>query len=389
MRCLNLFLLLLFFNNIIFAQENYGNSEIFINTVNVTANDTTYFYLDAVDAVWDGDYEIATQFNGHSIINSDTSIVGNYSSKFMGFDHVGALSGTWGPKYFGYGYYKVTIKKGINGSEKYFYLDWRDCDYPSAGYPCINDIWLFYDGSINSAGINPGNTCDTVWFSNGESFKLWDIKGKSTFSTSCFELYLTITNNNNHPHLTWNPYHDLNWVDQYNIYRAYEENGQMTPYHLVSSVDDSQLSWTDNSVNLRNPLMGLKYFYKVNAEDNGENQSLYSNTEYIYGIGPIEKAIINTDQESSEFVLSFKLYGNHPNPFNPTTTISFDLPVESFVNLTVYNIYGQGLVRLINNNLEAGSFNVQFNAKNLPSGFYFYKIKAGSFSQIKRMLFIK
>ncbi|MDE3058347.1 MAG: T9SS type A sorting domain-containing protein, partial [Bacteroidota bacterium] len=87
----------------------------------------------------------------------------------------------------------------------------------------------------------------------------------------------------------------------------------------------------------------------------------------------------------------FALDQNYPNPFNPSTTISFALPANSFVQLTVYNILGQEVAMLVNEEMEAGTHIVRFDASRLPSGVYFYKLAAngGAFVNVKRMVIMK
>ncbi|MCB0724674.1 MAG: T9SS type A sorting domain-containing protein [Ignavibacteriae bacterium] len=85
----------------------------------------------------------------------------------------------------------------------------------------------------------------------------------------------------------------------------------------------------------------------------------------------------------------FGLMQNYPNPFNPSTSISFDLPERSDVNLTVYNTLGQSVAVLVNSSLQAGRYNYVFDASSVPSGIYFYRIKAGEFVETKRMVLIK
>jgi hypothetical protein len=85
----------------------------------------------------------------------------------------------------------------------------------------------------------------------------------------------------------------------------------------------------------------------------------------------------------------YKLDQNFPNPFNPSTTISFELPVESKVILKIFNAIGQQVDELVNENLPAGSYSFQWNAKDQPSGVYFYKLVADSFSAVKKMIYLK
>lgn len=85
----------------------------------------------------------------------------------------------------------------------------------------------------------------------------------------------------------------------------------------------------------------------------------------------------------------FNLAQNFPNPFNPTTTIKYGLPIESNVVLRIYNMLGQQVLELVNKVESAGYHEVTFNASTLTSGIYFYKIEAGNFMEIKKMILIK
>jgi len=87
----------------------------------------------------------------------------------------------------------------------------------------------------------------------------------------------------------------------------------------------------------------------------------------------------------------FELYQNYPNPFNPTTTISFAIPVgtQYAAYLQVFDILGREVITLVNENLQPGNYTINFDAGNLSSGVYFYKLTSGSFTQTKKMMLIK
>jgi hypothetical protein len=87
--------------------------------------------------------------------------------------------------------------------------------------------------------------------------------------------------------------------------------------------------------------------------------------------------------------IQFELAQNYPNPFNPSTTIKFSLPQNSFVTLKVYNALGQEVSTLVNGFTESGTHSINFDASNLNSGIYFYKLDAGKYSDVRKMTLIK
>lgn len=83
------------------------------------------------------------------------------------------------------------------------------------------------------------------------------------------------------------------------------------------------------------------------------------------------------------------LYANYPNPFNPTTEIRFALPEAGHVSLIVYDVMGREVARLVDEQMEAGYRNVTWNAVDVPSGVYLYRLTAGLFTMTKRMILQK
>ncbi|MBT8379041.1 MAG: T9SS type A sorting domain-containing protein [Ignavibacteria bacterium] len=85
----------------------------------------------------------------------------------------------------------------------------------------------------------------------------------------------------------------------------------------------------------------------------------------------------------------FKLLQNYPNPFNPTTKIEYQIPKLSFVTIKVYDVLGNEIATLVNNEKQAGSYEISWYSENLPSGVYFYRLQAGNFIDTKKMILLK
>lgn len=86
---------------------------------------------------------------------------------------------------------------------------------------------------------------------------------------------------------------------------------------------------------------------------------------------------------------SYKLHNNYPNPFNPITKIRFDLLKNSITKVSIYDVSGKEIEQILNKNLNAGYYEVLWNASNYSSGVYFYRIEAGDFTDIKKMILLK
>ncbi|HQQ86076.1 MAG TPA: DUF2341 domain-containing protein [Candidatus Marinimicrobia bacterium] len=164
----------------------------------------------------------------------------------------------------------------------------------------------------------------------------------------------------------------------FNIYRSTNENGEfaMLNAELIagagSSSEKHEYSYVDQDVK-----NGITYWYKLEDIDyNGK-------TEFH---GPISATVLGPKE--------FCLHSNYPNPFNPVTTISYDLAEDVYVELTVYNMIGEKVTTLVKGNQPAGYYNVEWDGRNsqgriVPSGMYFLKICAGSYNKTNKMVFVK
>ena len=95
------------------------------------------------------------------------------------------------------------------------------------------------------------------------------------------------------------------------------------------------------------------------------------------------------DEKSYNFPNQFELSQNFPNPFNPVTTINYQIPELSFVTLIVYDVLGNEFTTLVSEKMPAGEFEVEFNGSELTSGVYFYQLKAGSYTATKKLVLLK
>jgi hypothetical protein len=105
----------------------------------------------------------------------------------------------------------------------------------------------------------------------------------------------------------------------------------------------------------------------------------------VYG----DTVTVGVEDEEPPIASEFKLEQNYPNPFNPTTSIQYAISSRQFVTLKVYDILGNKIATLVNEEKPAGEYEIEFNATGLTSGIYFYQLRTGNFTETKKMLMIK
>jgi hypothetical protein len=99
--------------------------------------------------------------------------------------------------------------------------------------------------------------------------------------------------------------------------------------------------------------------------------------------------ITSIGEDPQTFINNYQLQQNYPNPFNPSTTIEFTIPKTGFVTLTIYDILGEKVATLVSENLTAGSYKYQWDARGLAGGVYFYRIESTDFAKSRKMLLIR
>ncbi|MFI5144159.1 MAG: SBBP repeat-containing protein [Ignavibacteria bacterium] len=125
----------------------------------------------------------------------------------------------------------------------------------------------------------------------------------------------------------------------------------------------------------------IVYYWRVNSINPVGNTwtSIWNFRTSPIGIKPI----------SEEIPKEYKLYNNYPNPFNPSTSITFDLPKSEYVKLSVYDLLGREVEIILSEKLNAGKYRVDWNAGSYPSGVYFYKLVSDDFTDVKKMVLVK
>ena len=127
--------------------------------------------------------------------------------------------------------------------------------------------------------------------------------------------------------------------------------------------------------------------FKSNLKSSNEEAYLYYGT---IGCGVLRRDLLTDVKNiSSGIPDNYYLEHNYPNPFNPSTTIQFSIPEQSFVKLEVFNSLGEKVSTLASENLKAGTYEFEWNAKGLSSGVYFYRLSTENFNQTKKLLLMK
>jgi hypothetical protein len=99
--------------------------------------------------------------------------------------------------------------------------------------------------------------------------------------------------------------------------------------------------------------------------------------------------LVTADEPAPDLPIAFALHQNYPNPFNPTTTVTYDLPAPSEIALSVFDVLGRKVRLLASGTHPAGTHQVRFDAAGLPSGIYFYTLKAGRYTETRRMVLLR
>ncbi len=123
------------------------------------------------------------------------------------------------------------------------------------------------------------------------------------------------------------------------------------------------------------------------------DNSISMDGSYLYRLGQVDNSGVLKYSSELEVAINlpkqFAVWQNYPNPFNSSTTISFNLPSRSFISLKVFDLIGREVATIVSEELQEGNYSRQWNASDLPSGTYFYRLQAGSFTETKKLVLLK
>jgi hypothetical protein len=257
----------------------------------------------------------------------------------------------------------------VTGEGGMFY-DGSDADYkyhPHADFYYLHYLQKFYgDHAISTASSNSDILCYASRYSSGETGVVVINKGTAervvgidTKSIGVGDKYYIYSFTGGTDNGDFSPNVYINGEGPSSTY-------QWGPYDQLFDIKANSYT-IDNEIKFTSPARSVQMI----MIEGGNN--------FISGI----------DEANSEMIHSYHLYQNYPNPFNPSTRISYQLPASAYVVLKVFDVLGREVGKLVNERQNAGNHSVQFNAPNLPSGVYFYKLQTGDFSATRKLLLLK
>ena len=159
----------------------------------------------------------------------------------------------------------------------------------------------------------------------------------------------------------------------------------ITFQYLPSDVTGNESKYTLGQWN------GLEWNYPVSSVNTSLHQiSINGVTSLLnWTAGELKPTSLADDSNTGNKPVSFELYNNYPNPFNPSTKIKYSIPIYSLVNIKIFDILGKEIKQLVNENKQPGYYEITFDASQIPSGIYFFKLETQAFTSIKKMIVLK
>ena len=163
------------------------------------------------------------------------------------------------------------------------------------------------------------------------------------------------------------------------------------PNGFISPSGNILVNYGDDKSFIISPDTGFKIDSLIvdNSKVDSTTSYTFKNITSNHKIRVTFTSITSVRQLSNLIPKNYNLFQNYPNPFNSVTKIEFSIPIETYVTLEIYDVFGKKVRELIKKELPAGNYRVNFDATNLPSGIYYYRMVAGSFSGTKKLALLK
>ena len=159
-----------------------------------------------------------------------------------------------------------------------------------------------------------------------------------------------------------------------------ENKGWFTGFNgVLCQTNDAGNSWAQQEILIQDDMRGIDFIDEANGWAVGGNGMILHYHENV----------TSTGNEAKQVPDNFVLSQNYPNPFNPSTTIQYSIPESGNVSLQIFNTLGEEVANLVNEYQEPGIYKVNFNAENLSSGVYYYRLESGRFSQTHKMILLR
>lgn len=288
---------------------------------------------------------------------------------------------------------KVEVIVGST-TKKYFYYDTRDCQYYTECEYRTGDVTVRYDYGNNNLWFkkdvvtNPTNASEsTGWEEVSSTTKTWwevhDYE-HCIISAPQKPTGLTSSWSGIHPRLDWNANTESNLL-KYNIFK---QDVTSNFQYLASTTNTYYVDMYETKYSSGNTKQYIHY--KIKAENTDNENSLSSDpvTAIVNG-NDLDKVTSDNSKLNNDEILNYSLSENYPNPFNPSTIISYTIKDEGRVLLTIHNLLGELVAKLINETKPEGKYSIVFDANNLPNGIYFYKLTVNNFIAINKMILLK
>jgi hypothetical protein len=163
---------------------------------------------------------------------------------------------------------------------------------------------------------------------------------------------------------------------------------------MVTNITQNKLTATTLSPGQRRPCSAATsiYYDPSKVKDSltfNIHFEIYSDGFAYWNMHTMVSFIMTGVEDELMFPTAYKIEQNFPNPFNPNTTIKYSIPQTSQVQIKVFDVLGNEIEKLVNEEKPAGNYEVNWNAAILPSGVYFYRLQAGDFVQTRKMILLK